>query len=77
MGEAVSPVCSPVLLRQNRALRRPTGLARTTLIHDLSMDEQVGFPTWVQWLGKAGITGVDTLAWHAHQQLGGCVAGGH
>jgi len=59
MGEEIFPVCSPTLLQQNQHLRRPDGLARITLIHDLSMDGHAGFPTWEQWLQKAQATGVD------------------
>jgi len=59
MGEEIFPACSPALLRQNRHLREPVGLARITLIHDLSMDAHAGFPSWEQWLQQAQVTGVD------------------
>lgn len=59
MGEEIFPVCSPELLRQERRLRRHSGLAHVTLIHDLSMDGHAGFATWEKWLGKAGVTGMD------------------
>ncbi|MFT4102956.1 MAG: transcriptional regulator GcvA [Burkholderiaceae bacterium] len=58
MDEEVYPVCSPELLRQHRALRKPGDLAGMTLIHDLSMDGHPGFPTWSMWFQKAGVPGV-------------------
>ena len=60
MDEEVYPVCSPELLRQLWRLRKPSDLARGTLIHDLSMDGQTGFPTWNAWLQKAGARNVAT-----------------
>jgi len=59
MDEAIFPVCSPALLRLQPHLRTPAGLARITLIHDLSMDGHAGFPTWEQWLQKAQVKRVD------------------
>lgn len=61
MGEEIFPACSPDLLRQHRRLRTPGGLATVTLIHDLSMDGHVGFPTWDKWFEKAGIPGMTAL----------------
>ncbi|MFT3720435.1 transcriptional regulator GcvA [Pseudorhodoferax sp.] len=58
MGEEIFPACSPALLRQHRRLHAPEGLGAATLIHDLSMDGHLGFPTWEKWFAKAGITGV-------------------
>jgi len=55
MDEEIYPVCSPELLRQQRRLRRPSDLARETLIHDLSMDGHIGFPTWKTWMENAGV----------------------
>ena len=60
MGEEIFPVCSPELLRQNQPLHTPAGFGTVTLIHDLSMDGDVGFPTWDKWFEKAKVTGVDT-----------------
>lgn len=60
MAEDIYPVCAPELLRQSERLRTPEDLAAETLIHDLSMNENAGFPTWDTWLGKAGISGVNT-----------------
>lgn len=60
MDEEVYPVCSPELLRRNGTLDQPAGLARETLIHDLSMDGYVGFPTWDMWMEKAGVQDAST-----------------
>jgi LysR family transcriptional regulator, glycine cleavage system transcriptional activator len=54
MDEEIYPVCSPVLLRPNRRLRRPSDLAGVRLIHDLSVDARSGFATWSAWLARAG-----------------------
>lgn len=53
MDEEVYPVCSPELLRKHGALPHPDQLTSLTLIHDLSMDEHQGFPTWDAWMRKA------------------------
>jgi len=58
MNEEVFPVCSPAMLRQTSRLTNPADLEQETLIHDLSMDGQAGFPTWGAWLQKAGATNV-------------------
>ncbi|WP_318434790.1 transcriptional regulator GcvA [Photobacterium leiognathi] len=55
MDEEVFPVCSPRLLEQPERLSLPEQLLQETLIHDLSMDEHTGFPTWLAWLEKAGV----------------------
>ena len=60
MGEEIFPVCSPELLRQSQPLHTLAGFGTVTLIHDLSMDGDVGFPTWDKWFEKAKVTGVDT-----------------
>ena len=51
MDEEIYPVCSPGL---HKRLRTPADLAGQTLIHDLSMDERQGFPSWGVWLRNAG-----------------------
>lgn len=56
MDEEVYPVCSPRLLREQHRFHHPSELLRETLIHDLSMDAHTGFPTWSEWLKKAGVT---------------------
>jgi len=45
MDEQVFPVCAPTL----KGLRRPSDLARRTLIHDLSLPARSGFPSWRSW----------------------------
>jgi len=54
MEEEVYPVCSPALLQARRLFDHPNELLRETLIHDLSLDAYTGFPTWSEWLHKAG-----------------------
>ncbi|ONG59173.1 LysR family transcriptional regulator [Pseudoroseomonas deserti] len=54
MDEEVYPVCSP-LLRDRLDLRAPADLARQTLIHDLSVDASIGFPSWDTWFRTAGV----------------------
>ncbi|UZE25790.1 transcriptional regulator GcvA [Pseudomonas sp. B21-056] len=60
MDEEVYPVCSPRLLVDSTRLQTPDDLARETLIHDLSMDSHMDFPTWAAWVGKLGLTRVAT-----------------
>ncbi len=60
MGEEVFPVCAPELLRQHQRLHTPAELGGVTLIHDLSMDGHVGFPTWEKWFAKANLVGLTT-----------------
>jgi len=60
MDEEVYPVCSPKLLLEKNCLRHPRELLRETLIHDLSMDAHTGFPTWSEWLKKAGVSDHET-----------------
>ena len=60
MDEEIYPVCSPELLRARRGLRQPADLQSETLLHDLSVDHHIGFPSWDAWLHKAGISGVET-----------------
>jgi LysR family glycine cleavage system transcriptional activator len=60
LDEEVYPVCSPQLLRERGRLRKPQDLVRETLIHDLSMDGDAGFPNWDRWLQQAGVSGVGT-----------------
>lgn len=57
LEEEIYPVCSPRWLEGARRLRRPSDLLAETLIHDLSMDGDAGFPTWAAWLRAAGVTG--------------------
>ncbi len=56
LDEEVFPVCSPLLEQKSRRLRKPADLLNETLIHDLSMGEDEGFPTWDSWLRTVGVT---------------------
>ncbi|MFM2403972.1 MAG: hypothetical protein RL223_1852 [Pseudomonadota bacterium] len=58
LDEKVYPVCSPQLLAARGGFQAPGDLTRETLIHDLSMDSHTGFPSWDDWLRRAGMTGV-------------------
>lgn len=51
MDEEVYPVCTPALQRRTKTLVQ---LSEATLLHDLSMDERQGFPSWRRWLQLAG-----------------------
>jgi LysR family glycine cleavage system transcriptional activator len=57
--EAATPVCSPELEARGGPLRTPEDLARFTLIHDESNAGDASFPTWADWLDRAGVTTVD------------------
>jgi LysR family transcriptional regulator, glycine cleavage system transcriptional activator len=54
--EEIYPVCSPEFRRKNGGLRTPSGLKGRTLIHDLSMENSSGFPTWRTWLETFGVS---------------------
>lgn len=56
MEEEVFPVCSPTLLTAQDRFSHVDELLQETLIHDLSLDEYTGFPTWANWLKKAEST---------------------
>lgn len=60
MDEEVYPVRSPRLLQARGCFQAPCDMTRETLIHDLSMDAHTGFPTWDEWLRRAGMTEVNT-----------------
>lgn len=56
MGEEIYPVCSSDVVRRNAGFQEPGDLTRETLIHDLSMEGQAGFPTWDAWFQDAGVS---------------------
>lgn len=58
LQETVFPVCSPSLL-QTGALHHLRDLARFTLLHDDSPDQDPSCPDWTMWLKAAGVTGVE------------------
>ncbi len=53
------PVCSPKLMQGSHALRTPADLRHHTLIHDDTVPEERGRPSWEQWLKLEGIEGID------------------
>jgi len=53
------PVCSPRLIDGHGPLRTAEALARAPLIHDDSLVNRAGAPTWVDWFRAAGIDGAD------------------
>jgi LysR family glycine cleavage system transcriptional activator len=59
LEESVVPVCSPRLLKRRDAIASPADLARFTLIHDESPDQDPSCPDWTMWLRAAGVRGVD------------------
>ncbi len=60
MDEEVYPVCSPGLFSRLPPQFEPKDVTDFTLIHDLSMDGHIEFPTWERWLLKACGTKHDT-----------------
>ena len=57
LAEAVIPVCAPGLIEHG--LGAPEDLARFSLLHDESPDNDPSFPTWEMWLAARGVAGVD------------------
>ena len=56
-GVAAVPICSPDLLRGDRALRAPADLRTHTLLHDDTPHEN--HPEWRTWLDQAGVSNVN------------------
>jgi LysR family glycine cleavage system transcriptional activator len=56
---AVSPVCSPRLLKGKRALKTPGDLKHHTLLHTDWIDRDEEGLDWGMWLLAAGVTDVD------------------
>jgi LysR family glycine cleavage system transcriptional activator len=67
--EAVTPVCSPALLKD---LREPADLAGVTLLHEEKLPRDPT-PDWAMWLAAAGVEGIDasrgTRFSHTHMML--------
>ncbi|MGH7005558.1 MAG: transcriptional regulator GcvA [Alphaproteobacteria bacterium] len=59
MAESVVPVCSPLLLKDKKALRLPGDLKNFTLLHDDSPDQDPSCPDWRMWLRAAGVEQMD------------------
>lgn len=53
-GEVLTPVCSPALLRNGRALKDPADLKHHTLLCSLHRPND-----WPMWIAAAGVSGVD------------------
>ena len=58
LAESVAPVCSPKLLEGCR-LDNANDLARSTLLHDDSPDNDASCPNWEMWFRAAKVDGVD------------------
>ncbi len=58
IADEVSPVCSPDLLKGDKAPQTPQDLRHQTLLHaDLPFKD--GYPDWRMWLAAAGVKNVD------------------
>ncbi|MCL4142756.1 UNVERIFIED_CONTAM: hypothetical protein GTU68_026846 [Idotea baltica] len=60
LDETVLPVCSPALLEGADALRKPEDLAKHTLLHDESPENDPSCPDWGSWLRARNVTGVES-----------------
>lgn len=58
LGEAVIPVCSP-LLYEAAPIRKPEDLAHHILLHDAGFEHDPSCPDWAMWLKAQGVEGVD------------------
>jgi LysR family glycine cleavage system transcriptional activator len=54
-----TPVCSPRLVETRGPFRSPKALKDVPLIHDDSLAGRLGMPGWADWLGAAGVDGID------------------
>jgi LysR family glycine cleavage system transcriptional activator len=61
-GSDYIAVCSPKLLESQAPLRQPQDVRGHVLLHDDSMANEGGSPSWDDWLRLAGVTGVDSAA---------------
>ena len=59
LDETVLPVCSPKLLEGADAINSPADLARHTLLHDESPENDPSCPDWGSWLRARGIKDID------------------
>jgi LysR family glycine cleavage system transcriptional activator len=59
LEETMFPVCSASFLAANGPFKKPRDLARLTLLHDDSPDQDPSCPDWRMWLKAAGVGGVD------------------
>ncbi len=59
LEETMFPVCSASFLAGSGPLKGPRDLARSTLLHDDSPDQDPSCPDWRMWLKAAGVEGAD------------------
>ena len=59
MEDAVTPMCSPDLVSDDRRIRNLNDLANFTLIHDDSLKPFPHAPGWKTWLEHAGVNDID------------------
>ena len=67
---AYTAVCSPSLMTGERPLKTPSDLRHHVLIHDDTVPELMGRPTWSEWMHIAGVTGIDAEAGMHFSDLG-------
>lgn len=60
LDETVVPVCSPSLLEGEHPIRTPADLARHTLLHDESQENDPSCPDWANWLTARNVLGVQS-----------------
>jgi LysR family glycine cleavage system transcriptional activator len=53
------PVCSPRLIERLGSLQTPEAVAHAPLIHDDTLIDRPGVPTWADWFKAAGIDGAE------------------
>src|SRR6266567_5682106 len=53
------PVCSARLFEQHGPFASPEALKGVPLIHDDSLPNRAGMPSWADWFKAAGVSGVD------------------
>ena len=53
------PVCSPRLIETHGPFMVPEALRGVPLIHDETLGNRTGVPTWADWFMAAGVAGVD------------------
>ncbi|NYS24769.1 LysR family transcriptional regulator [Rhodobacteraceae bacterium 2376] len=56
LGESLTPVCAPALLRDGPALHSPADLARHTLLVDELKPVGGRLPNWEFWAAQSGVT---------------------
>lgn len=59
---AYTAVCSPRLMAGEQPLRMPSDLKYQVLVHDDTVPELMGRPTWEEWMRIAGVSDVDPEA---------------